>query len=162
LLRKAGQAMNWGHLVFQFDGRVSRSRFWIAALIFAAINVVLAILGYVTDQSVVFQALNSMLGIVILISSIAVGVKRLHDRNKSGWYLLLFYLVPSILVVIGVLIGAFVEDSTIIATVLGLLAFAIGVWAFVEMGCLRGTVGVNRYGPDPIAPATIPPVRLRT
>ncbi len=145
--------MNWGHLFFQFDGRVSRAKFWIAALIFAAINVVLAILGYVTDQSVVFQALNSMLGIVILISSIAVGVKRLHDRNKS---------VPSILVVIGVLIGAFVEDSTIIATVLGLLAFAIGVWAFVEMGCLRGTVGVNRYGPDPIAPATIPPVRLPT
>jgi len=154
--------MNWGHLFFQFDGRVNRVKFWIAALIFAAINVVLAILGYVMDQSVVFQALNSMLGIVILISSIAVGVKRLHDRNKSGWYLLLFYLVPSILVVIGVLIGAFVEDSTIIDTVLGLLAFAIGVWAFVEMGCLRGTVGVNRYGPDPIAPATIPPVRLPT
>jgi uncharacterized membrane protein YhaH (DUF805 family) len=162
LLRKAGQAMNWGHLFFQFDGRVSRAKFWIAALIFAAINVVLAILGYVMDQSVVFQALNSMLGIVILISSIAVGVKRLHDRNKSGWYLLLFYLVPSMLVVIGVLIGAFVEDSTIIATVLGLLAFAIGVWAFVEMGCLRGTIGVNQYGPDPVAPATIPPVRLPT
>ncbi len=154
--------MNWGHLFFQFDGRVNRAKFWIAALIFAAINVVLAILGYVMDQSVVFQALNSMLGIVILISSIAVGVKRLHDRNKSGWYLLLFYLVPSMLVVIGVLIGAFVEDSTIIATVLGLLAFAIGVWAFVEMGCLRGTIGVNQYGPDPVAPATIPPVRLPT
>jgi len=154
--------MNWGHLFFQFDGRVNRAKFWIAALIFAAINVVLAILGYVMDQSVVFQALNSMLGIVILISSIAVGVKRLHDRNKSGWYLLLFYLVPSILVVIGVLIGAFVEDSTIIATVLGLLAFAIGVWAFVEMGCLRGTIGINQYGPDPVAPATIPPVRLPT
>jgi uncharacterized membrane protein YhaH (DUF805 family) len=162
LLRKAGQAMNWGHLFFQFDGRVNRAKFWIAALIFAAINVVLAILGYVMDQSVVFQALNSMLGIVILISSIAVGVKRLHDRNKSGWYLLLFYLVPSMLVVIGVLIGALVEDSTIIATVLGLLAFAIGVWAFVEMGCLRGTIGVNQYGPDPVAPATIPPVRLPT
>ena len=154
--------MNWGHLFFKFDGRVNRAKFWIAALIFAAINVVLAILGYVTDPSVVFQALNSMLGIVILISSIAVGVKRLHDRNKSGWYLLLFYLVPSILVVIGVLIGAFVEDSTIIATVLGLLAFAIGVWAFIEMGCLRGTIGVNQYGPDPVAPATIPPVRLPT
>ena len=154
--------MNWGHLFFSFDGRTNRAKFWIAALIFAAINVVLAILGYVMDQSVVFQALNSMLGIVILISSIAVGVKRLHDRNKSGWYLLLFYLVPSMLVVIGVLIGAFVEDSTIIATVLGLLAFAIGVWAFVEMGCLRGTIGVNQYGPDPVAPATIPPVRLPT
>jgi len=154
--------MDWGHLFFKFDGRVNRARFWIAALVFAVINVVLAILGYVTDQSVVFQALNSMLGIVILIASIAVGVKRLHDRNKSGWYLLLFYLVPSMLVVIGVLIGAFMEDSTIIATVLGLLALAIGVWAFVEMGCLRGTIGINQYGPDPVAPATIPPVRLPT
>ena len=154
--------MDWGHLFFKFDGRVNRARFWIAALVFAVINVVLAILGYVMDQSVVFQALNSMLGIVILISSIAVGVKRLHDRNKSGWYLLLFYLVPSVLVVIGVLIGAFVEDSTIIATVLGLLAFAIAVWAFIEMGCLRGTIGINQYGPDPVAPATIPPVRLPT
>jgi len=154
--------MNWGQLFFNFNGRVNRAKFWIAALIFAAINVVMAVLDYVTDQSVVFQALNGMLSIVILISSIAVGVKRLHDRNKSGWYLLLFYLVPSILVVIGVLIGAFVEDSTIIATVLGLLAFAIGVWAFIEMGCLRGTVGVNQYGPDPVAPATIPPVRLPT
>ena len=154
--------MDWGHLFFKFDGRVNRAKFWIAVLIFAAINVVLAIVGYVMDQSVVFQALNSMLGIVILISSIAVGVKRLHDRNKSGWYLLLFYLVPSILVVIGVLIGAFVEDSTIIATVLGLLAFAIAVWAFIEMGCLRGTIGINQYGPDPVAPATIPPVRLPT
>jgi len=123
---------------------------------------VMLFLDYVTDQSVIFQALNGMLGIVMLIAGIAVGVKRLHDRNKSGWYLLLFYLVPSMLVVIGVLIGAFVEDSTIIATVLGLLAFAIGVWAFVEMGCLRGTIGVNQYGSDPVAPATIPPVRLPT
>ena len=154
--------MNWGQLFFNFNGRVNRAKFWIAALIFAAINVVMAVLDYVTDQSVVFQSLNGMLSIVILISSIAVGVKRLHDRNKSGWYLLLFYLVPSVLVVIGVLIGAFVEDSTIIATVLGLLAFAIGVWAFIEMGCLRGTIGVNQYGPDPVAPATIPPVRLPT
>ena len=154
--------MNWGHLFFTFDGRANRARFWIAGLIFAVIYAVMTLIDYVTDQSVVFQALNSMLGIVILIASIAVGVKRLHDRNKSGWYLLLFYLVPSILVVIGVLIGAFMEDSTIIATVLALLAFALVVWAFIEMGCLRGTVGVNRYGPDPVAPATIPPVRLPT
>jgi len=154
--------MGWGHLFFSFDGRANRARFWIAGLIFAVIYAVMTIIDYVTDQSVVFQALNGMLIIVILIASIAVGVKRLHDRNKSGWYLLLFYLVPSMLVVIGVLIGAFVEDSTIIATVLGLLAFAIGVWAFVEMGCLRGTIGVNQYGSDPVAPTTIPPVRLPT
>ena len=154
--------MNWGHLFFKFDGRLNRARFWIAALVFAVINVVLAILGYVTDQSGVFQALNGMLSIVILIAGIAVGIKRLHDRNKSGWYLLLFYFVPGVLAALSVLIGEFMEDSSIIAAVLALLAVALMVWAFVELGCLRGTVGVNRYGPDPVAPATIPPVRLPT
>ena len=42
---------------------------------------------------------------------------------------------------------------------LGLAAFAVGVWAFVELGCLRGTIGPNRYGPDPLEPTAIPPVR---
>jgi uncharacterized membrane protein YhaH (DUF805 family) len=154
--------MNWGQLFFKFDGRVNRSRFWIAALVLAALNVVLLLLGYATDQSGVFQAVNGMLSIVILICSIAVGVKRLHDRNKSGWYLLLFYFLPGVLAAAGVLIGEFVEDSTIIATALTLLAVALTVWAFVELGCLRGTVGANPYGPDPVAPATVPPVRLPT
>jgi uncharacterized membrane protein YhaH (DUF805 family) len=154
--------MDWGHLFFKFNGRTNRGKFWIAMLVYAAINIVLAIFGYATDQSPVFQAVNGILSIVILISSIAVGVKRLHDRDKSGWYLLLFYLVPGILATIAIMVGTFMEDSTIIATLLGLLAFAICVWAFIELGCLRGTIGVNRYGPDPVAPATIPPVRLPT
>ena len=154
--------MNWGHLFFKFDGRTNRARFWIAALIFTAFYIVMAILDFVTDRSTVFQALNGMLSIVILISSIAVGAKRLHDRNKSAWYLLLFYFVPGVLAAAGVLIGEFVEDSTVMATVLTLLAVALMVWAFVELGCLRGTVGANPYGPDPVAPATIPPVRLPT
>jgi uncharacterized membrane protein YhaH (DUF805 family) len=93
---------------------------------------------------------------VILISAIAVGIKRLHDRNKSGWYLLLFYLLPGILLGAGLM---FPERSNIVATVLALLAFAISIWAFVELGCLRGTIGVNPYGPDPVAPVIVPPVR---
>jgi uncharacterized membrane protein YhaH (DUF805 family) len=154
--------MGWGHLFFNFSGRVNRAKFWIAVVIFAAIHVLMAILNYATEQSVVFQALNGMLSIVIVICSIAVGVKRLHDRNKSGWYLLLFYFLPGVLAALSVLIGEFVEDANIIATVLALLAFALIVWALVELGCLRGTVGVNQYGPDPIAPTTVPPVRLPT
>ena len=154
--------MNWGQLFFKFDGRINRALFWIACLVLVAINVVLIVLGYLMDQSIVFQSLNGMLNIVILIASIAVGIKRLHDRNKSGWYLLLFYFLPGVLAAAGALIGEFVEDSTIMATLLGLVAVALMVWAFVELGCLRGTVGTNPYGPDPVAPATIPPVRLPT
>ncbi len=91
--------MNWGHLFFKFSGRINRGKFWIAVLVYAAIYVVLAIVGYVTDDSAIYQAINGMLSIVIFISSLAVGVKRLHDRNKSGWYLVLFYVVPGILLI---------------------------------------------------------------
>ena len=62
-----------------------------------------------------------MLSIVILISSIAVGAKRLHDRNKSAWYLLLFYFVPGVLAAAGVFDRRISwENSSIIATVLTL------------------------------------------
>ncbi len=75
------------HLFFKFSGRINRAKYWLAALIYAVIYLVLAVVGYATDQSVVYQAINGMLNIVIFISSLAVGIKRLHDRNKSGWYL---------------------------------------------------------------------------
>jgi uncharacterized membrane protein YhaH (DUF805 family) len=147
--------MDWGQLFFKFNGRINRAKFWIAVLIYTVINVVMAILGYISDDSAVFQAVNGMLGIVIFISSLAVGVKRLHDRSKSGWYLVLFYIIPSILIVAGIAVGTIMEDSIMIASILGLVAAAIGIWAFIELGCLRGTVGANRYGPDPLA---TPPV----
>jgi uncharacterized membrane protein YhaH (DUF805 family) len=151
--------MNWGHLFFNFSGRINRAKYWIAMLVYSAIYIVLAIVGYVTDNSAIYQAINGMMNIVIFISSLAVGVKRLHDRNKSGWYLVLFYIVPGILVTAGIVVGTFMDDSILLASILGLAAFAIGVWAFVELGCLRGTIGPNRYGPDPLEPTASPPVR---
>src|ERR1051326_4508383 len=137
--------MDWGHLFLKFNGRTNRAKFWIACLVFVLINVLLLLLGVATDQNGIFQAVNGMLSIVILISGIAVGVKRLHDRNKSGWYLLLFYFVPGVLAAASVLLGEFMEDAAIIANVLAFVTLAIVVWAFVELGCLRGTVGANPY-----------------
>jgi len=151
--------MDWGQLFFTFNGRINRAKYWIAVLVYAVIYIVLAILGYVTDDNAIYQAINGMIGIVLFISSLAVGVKRLHDRNKSGWYLVLFYIVPGILVTAGLVVGTVMEDSFVLASVLGLAAFAIGAWAFVEMGCLRGTMGPNQYGPDPLAAPSIPPAR---
>jgi uncharacterized membrane protein YhaH (DUF805 family) len=66
--------MDWGHLLFKFSGRINRAKFWIAALVYFAVNVVLTIIGYATDQSAAFQAVNGMIAIVIFISGLAVGV----------------------------------------------------------------------------------------
>jgi uncharacterized membrane protein YhaH (DUF805 family) len=151
--------MDWGNLFFKFSGRINRAKYWLAVLIYFAIYIVLAAFGYVTDDSAIYQAINGMLNIVIFISSLAVGVKRLHDRGKSGWYLVLFYIVPGVLVTAGIVVGTVMEESIVIASVLGLAAFVVGVWAFVELGCLRGTIGANQYGPDPLAAGANPPVR---
>jgi uncharacterized membrane protein YhaH (DUF805 family) len=84
-----------------------------------------------------------------VIASIAVGIKRLNDRNKSGWWLLLFYLVPGLLDVIVI----FIEGSMLVG-ILGIAGAAIVIWMIVELGFRRGTVGPNQYGPDPLEGTT--------
>jgi uncharacterized membrane protein YhaH (DUF805 family) len=39
--------------------------------------------------------------------------------------------------------------------ILALAGFAMTIWGFVEIGCLRGTVGSNRYGPNPLLQARL-------
>jgi uncharacterized membrane protein YhaH (DUF805 family) len=78
------------------------------------------------------------------MSWIAVGLKRLHDRDKTGWWLVLFYAVPGILSAAAPPIGT-------AGNLLLVLSFAIEIWALVEIGCLPGTAGPNQYGPDPLA-----------
>ena len=60
-------------------------------------------------------------------------------------------------ILVAAAIGAYfaMEDGSLVSAVLGFAASAIGVWAFVELACLRGTVGPNAYGPDPIEPAMV-------
>ena len=98
-----------------------------------------------------------LLGLILFIaatwSSLAVGVKRLHDRDKSGWWMLLFWLGPSVL-------GGWPTATPDLAGgfIFSLAAAAIAIWGFVELGCLPGTPGPNQYGPDPLGhPALAPP-----
>src|SRR5690349_19082168 len=64
-------------------------------------------------------------------SSIAFGIRRLHDRNKSGWWVLLFYIAPNILD--NVASSAERQGSSTVWIVAEAIGLAIGVWAFVEL-----------------------------
>jgi uncharacterized membrane protein YhaH (DUF805 family) len=92
--------------------------------------------------------------IPILISSVFVGIKRLHDRNKSAWWLLVFYGLPFALPFLAPLLGGDADTDTLSAgaAVLQYAGLAISLWALVELGFIRGTIGANPYGPDPVAP----------
>jgi uncharacterized membrane protein YhaH (DUF805 family) len=148
--------MNIVHVLFGFHGRINRAKFWLAALIyfiaifFAAVGLAIA--------SEPFKWVAAAIYVLLLISSVAVGVKRLHDRDKSGWWLLLFYVAPVVPSVIGyyLLGGSEADGGGIPALTLGFAVLAINIWMLVELGCLRGTIGDNQYGPDPVAPQPVP------
>src|SRR6476660_2683413 len=166
--------MNLFQLLFGFSGRANRGKFWLAVvlwIIFWAIAVPVCVLAaiiilglHLPDSSLPHDELISRyvrlafdyLGLLIvyiaftvvsLISGFAVGIKRLHDRDKSGWWILLFYVAPSVLGSI-----ANTSEQPLAGFVLGVASFAISIWGLVELGFLRGTVGPNRYGPDPLQP----------
>jgi len=132
-------------LLFGFRGRVNRGKYWLAIVLFIIAWIVIGIIAWLlsTVSYILGGIVVALVFLVTLYAGIAIGIKRLHDRDKSGWYLLLFYLLPGILEGIGEAIGG-------IGFVLSLAGYAISIWAFVELGCLRGTIGSNQYGPDPL------------
>jgi uncharacterized membrane protein YhaH (DUF805 family) len=94
--------------------------------------------------------LSIILDIFLFVAGIAVGIKRLHDRNKGGWWLLLFYVVPGMISAAQRVVDEEGGRSGIVL-VLALASVAIPIWALIELGCLRGTAGPNQYAPDPLS-----------
>ncbi len=145
--------MDLTRLLFSFKGRINRAKYWLVIVVISAIFVAFVLIA-AAAQSWALGVLAGLLFIPTLASSLAITVKRLHDREKSAWWLLVFYLMPSLLEGMGkgVEETAVGEDwaSLLPALVLFIAAIVLSIWAFVELGCLRGTVGGNRYGPDPL------------
>jgi uncharacterized membrane protein YhaH (DUF805 family) len=75
----------------------------------------------------------------------AAAVKRLHDRNKSGWWLVPFIVIPGLFQQFEDRVG----DSAAVS-ILGLVVAGLGIWGAIEMLFLRGTRKTNRFGPDPL------------
>ena len=123
-------------VVFAFEGRARRKEYWMWMLWCTLfVNVVLAIPVYSilfikcpTESRVAALWLWWITsGVVMELLTLPVRVRRLHDRNLSGWWLLLF-------------------DIGMLIPVVNVFA---GIAYFVIVGCLDGTVGPNDYGDDP-------------
>ncbi len=71
-----------------FDGRARRTEYWMFTLINLLISLSLSALQYLLDVSL-FGIISSIYSIAVLIPTIAVAIRRLHDIGKSGWFLLL-------------------------------------------------------------------------
>ncbi|MBT6204467.1 MAG: DUF805 domain-containing protein [Rhodospirillaceae bacterium] len=117
--------MDYKWLLLSFEGRLNRQPYWMTALAFMVGSIVVGVL-----DAIVFGSVDSGMPVLTLIYSLAIvwpalaiAVKRLHDRGRSGWFYLLVF-VP-----------------------------ILNIWPMIEILFLRGTDGANDYGADPLGTA---------
>lgn len=103
-----------------FSGRAARSEYWFWILFVFLVSIVGVLIDtMILGNAQTFPATN-LVNLALLLPELGVAVRRLHDRDRSGWWLFLG-LIP--------LIGAII----------------LIVWF-----CMKGTTGPNRFGPDPL------------
>jgi uncharacterized membrane protein YhaH (DUF805 family) len=118
--------MNFAEVLTQpfllsYEGRINRQRYWAFTLVYLAAYVVTSIIDAIIGSEI--GVVSLLLVLAAIYPSICVTIKRWHDRDKSGWWILIS-LIP--------IVGA--------------------IWSLVECGFLKGTEGANRYGDDPLTP----------
>jgi len=84
--------MNWYTLVLTkyavFDGRARRTEYWM----FTLFNVLIMIALFLVDKVIGHRILYSLYSLAVLLPSIGVSIRRLHDTGRSGWWLLLAFV----------------------------------------------------------------------
>jgi uncharacterized membrane protein YhaH (DUF805 family) len=168
-----------------FDGRIGRKQFWLGVLGLAVAYLVVSILilpllGFgqfnmasisssedaeATSRAFVATAQRSIwatlvLNIVFAYPTLALGLKRRHDRDSSGKDLIAYYVLALLLVLsqafgIGYVTtdignGVMIPTPGTVATALSTIVGLLGLYLLVVLGFLRGTKGPNSYGPDPL------------
>ena len=140
-----------------FSGRSSRYDFW--AFVFVN-SIVSIILTFVSLFAGMYDILGSIYSLAVFIPSLAITVRRLHDVDRKGWWILFPYAAIAILGSIALVFalvehaatGGVVSDGRkIFYIIMGIIALIITVAAFVYLLCIlfkRGTQGSNRFGPQ--------------
>jgi uncharacterized membrane protein YhaH (DUF805 family) len=120
--------MNWGQLLFSFDGRVGRGPYWgfviAVSLLFGALGAFMVMSAISAENPGAGGGIASVLigvaGLAVLWPALAISAKRWHDVDKSAWWILI-----------------------------GLVPVVGGLVALIFNGFLPGTPGPNRFGNVP-------------
>ena len=155
--------MDFGYLYTSFEGRINRKPYWIGLIVLIIIMMVIIfgasflLIGSIVEPTFQTRLVTFVLQILFLYPSTALMVKRLHDRNRPSYWAA-FILVPMVLKSLTDLMGMTGDplNQNALDYLLNIIIFVVSVWFFIELGCLRGTVGSNQYGPDPLGAIPVP------
>ena len=165
--------MNWMFMPLKryadFSGRSRRMEYWMFqvfnVLVYIAVLVLMMIVGggaLMTggDPSALAAAggavmivggLYFLFVLAMFIPNLAVSVRRLHDTNRSGWWILA-PIAGYVIMLVGAMMAAGSPDNPglggIVAMIGGIAALILALTVLVFM-FLEGTRGPNNYGPDP-------------
>ena len=164
-----------------FKGRASRSEYWFFVLFEFIISIGLQFIGGLVVIPLIFkgqftpEAINrvflpiSIISIVValafLLPALGVMTRRFHDVNKSGWWIVIYYIfvvvwaIPvSVVYVMAFSKAAQFDDIPMalvfLASLLTILLLALEI-VFLVWCCTRGTHGPNKYGSDPLEPTYV-------
>jgi len=162
--------MDWTQLLFSFKGRIQRLYWWVTSLVVGTVAGMLTSSlefwakrvgsGMINPDTQEFEPVGPFaigLGAIVILNmwiNLAVSVKRLHDRNRTGWWIAVLYVVLSVAIVLGVVTLMQPEGQREPLNMLAVTAVVavsyLMIWLFIEIGFLKGTQGPNRFGPDPL------------
>ena len=146
--------MAWVWLLFSFEGRMGRARYLAVelALLTFWLTLWLKLPDYSSSSWVHWLA-----AIPLIWINLAVTAKRLHDRNRSGWWSLAVFAVNRLSYLyyglfFGLAFGVDISIATELLLVISALALSLlQTWVTIELFFLAGTDGPNRFGQDPAA-----------
>jgi uncharacterized membrane protein YhaH (DUF805 family) len=146
--------MDYARLLFSFRGRINRARYLAARL---ALLTVWLIVWLKSPFDFSSQWEGWIVAITLIWINAATTARRLHDRNRSGWWAVAVIIVNRLsYVYYGLFFGLYFGVDISIGKELLLVMFAVALsllqtWVFIELVFLIGTDGANRFGPDPLA-----------
>lgn len=145
--------MDFSYLYLSTEGRIGRQNWWIGHIILAVIGIVIMLIvsSLFGPLSIATRLISFILVLVLAYPAYAVSAKRFQDRDKNG-------ALGAILIGIGIVSALFQlfgltgdpANPNAFDMIFGLATLAVAIWYLIELGILRGTVGDNRYGPDPV------------
>lgn len=122
---------------FNFTGRASRSEFWWFMLFIFGVNFITGIF-FAILPTMLAASLSMIISLLLLPANLGVTVRRLHDRNLSGWWLIAPLGCLALAILFGTGGGFFANILSLAMTV-----------AYLIILCMPGDPTPNKYGPPP-------------